>query len=78
MSDFRACVTVSFEPGQALKQLPGANNKDKSTSNSANDLNDICLSILKQHCSAENYKQRKSQGPKVNTWITDNIFLKQK
>ena len=48
-----------------LKRLPGDNNKDENTSNSANVLNDSCLSLLKQHCGAENSKQRKSRGPKV-------------
>ena len=47
-----------------LKQLSSANNKDKNTSNSGNILNDSCLYLLKQHCGAENSKQRELRGPK--------------
>ena len=62
MSGFRAC---GIDPEQVLKRLPGANSKDKNTFNSANVLNDSCLSLLKQHFGAENSKQRKSRGLKV-------------
>ena len=69
VSSFRACGIVPFDDlEQVLNRLPGANNKDRNTSNSADLLNDSCLSFLKQHCSAENSKQRKSQGPKVAPW----------